>query len=1091
MNILTPSTTTISSTSSLSNTNLVNSYSYYNAATTYAASTQSSPVIVTWNDGWYESIAANNLNFLPSNTAKWKYIGPSLLPVATLAQNNLNYPINTIVYDSNSYYKCLENNITFNNNYTNPLKWQNLGVVNILRQFDQYNYTNTVGQYGIKYTVQVPNVKDSTMKALSLTGLKNADTITLEVTPSQTSTRLNTNIIKLDNAIYIDTIWPGVDYNTTTNTGINYISNGNSEVESVLKIIDENLNTFWNQTYTSNSSGYPAVFTIKLNFPMSIKSVQFVTANNTNYDPTTIGVRAGNSQYVYDRDILISSSTSIAFPQQRSTETNIYSLNNTKAYLYYTFYFTNAAKNVEITDIILYYDSNDPKADKLSTQWKYIDLGVAKPTEIQYLPTANYIPISWNYPNQINSVTTTGETAVGDFEGANKLFDDDNAKWFEEQNIEFQNRTKWVSVTVKLNWQWCVQKVQFVTANDYEDRDPTVYAIFGSKDGIQWDLLKYDQNLQLPSARETASSIYNLNNMDSYLYYKVTFARTKTWFANQFGNSRPQYQLAELRLLYDSNDTEGYNIRAYNQFSNSNALGALAYTNTKRVIVAENQAPSKIYYNDSTLENITNFKTASITGLPQNYQLLINSVYHNPANNLLIAVGGDLALYSPALLVSQDNGTTWTYIDLSAIIVPVNASAQVGPFPLSPIWDVIYCAGSINKYVTIGYNNEILTSTDGLTWTYNSSISSGIYGAYFVKMNWTNNHGGVLMLPGTVQVNNQSKPGVAWTQNLTTWLSAGDASNYWYNNMNCVSYIYDQETSQGLWLAAGINVAMLGLWLDYTAPPGPYFISWTHVLFTPELQMQSSGTYNDIIPSTKDVGWILCGGGRLSSETARSGKIVSVTWPLGQFYTPWNIQLLHKDTANSPYSFNTIIPVDNIYLASIRTSLANNKPIYYNKETLTSASGTAKNFALFTTGLTDQPAEYDKLDYKIEITGGTNLQIANAMLHDTSLLLGTVQRGAGLSIVDYSTKNVDEFGNITIVERLTSNRVSVTVLISVSDINRIQTILNSVRAKPCVWSGSNLAKYQSLTLYGFYRNYEISLDNPELATLTLELESLV
>ena len=1361
MNILTPSTTVISSTSSLFDTNLVNSYPEWQYYVEYSMTSTYYPIIVTFNNNWYESIANSNLNNFPnSSPTKWKLLGPSLLPVSSQALIGQSYSKNDVVIYGNNYYKSLINgNIFDNSTYLDSSLWANLGFVNILRQFDTYNYTSTVGHYSIKYSLEVPNTKDSYMKALSFTGLKNASSVELEVTASEIlSKNLNTNIVELTNSVYIDTIWSGRNYDTINKIGINYNTVTNSE--PVNRLIDNNINTQWEQQYTD----FTGVFTIKLNTPLCIRKIKFITnSTSVDNDPQYLEVIGSNDPTNIGYDSILFAQ-SPGFPSFRNTETNEYDLNNNNSYLYYTFLLTNGIKNIKINDIILLYDTNDPLGEFSSKQWKYVNLGIEKPTEVQYLPTATYQPILTNTYNLINLITTTGDSPVDSIEGANNLFDENTyTKWFEEQNVYSQQENRWVSIIVKLNLQWCVQKIQFVTANDAEYRDPINYAVFGSQDGIVWTLLKYESKLELPSSRNSYSDIYNLNNIEQYWYYKIIFDRSKQ-SPKENSNGTYEYQLSELRLLVDANDPTGYNLRIYNQFTNANVLKSSIITNTNRLVLSEIEATSKIYYMDDDFFNISNLKTATINGVPAETQLLINRLYHYPTNNKIFACGGDLAEYEANILVSEDNGITWTNINLtnsgptivsgtkkfltsiawsgtqfvvvgengtiitspnginwtsrtSGVTVLLNsvvwsgtqfvavgnngiiitspnginwtsrtsgvtdqlfgitwsgskfvavgnnhtiltstdgitwsiaitgiqgflwsvtwtgsqfvaaggggpgtriltspngatwtvryapgqghsllnisnngniivaignygtilistdgitwgpAATTIGAISLSgivwsgnkfvvtgengtiitspdginwdfvtsgtimwmnniiwtdnqfvavgqsgtvlkssdsitwnilpggitsltPLWDITYCGGLINKFVGLGYNNEIITSTDGITWSYHSTISSMQYGALFSKIDWTDNHGGILMLPGIVQVNGQNKPGIAWTKTLVSWETYGDPDNYWYNNINCVKYNYDKFENTGYWLAAGSEAAYFGVYIDWITPEFIIWIPVTSVFFSADLQMQQ-GFYNDIKPYNKPFGWILCGSGKLLTETTSSGKIVSYT---SAPFEPAELNLLFKDKRYNPDEFTSLLYVeeDNQYIATMRTNLVINTPIYYNKTLLDIDNSTVnKTFAIFTDGLYNKLSEYDKLYYNVSITGSANIQIGNTMLHNETLYLGNIQRGAGLSIIDYSIKNVDEFGTITLIERLTSNRVSVKILINITDINTIQSILNNIRAKPCIWSGSDLAKYQSLTLYGFYRNYEITINNPSLAILTLELESLV
>lgn len=143
---------------------------------------------------------------------------------------------------------------------------------------------------------------------------------------------------------------------------------------------------------------------------------------------------------------------------------------------------------------------------------------------------------------------SAGSQPVGS-EQAHEAFDDTNSsKWF-----GFSSQGAWVIVRLLPNDQTysptrAVQKIQFVTANDAAERDPTGFRIWGSINGTDWILIN-EQAISLPAGRLTASAIYSLNNVTAYSYYKLEFTGTKS--------SGDAFQVAEIRLLYDIDDPQG------------------------------------------------------------------------------------------------------------------------------------------------------------------------------------------------------------------------------------------------------------------------------------------------------------------------------------------------------------------------------------------------------------------------------------------------------------------------------------------------------------------------------------------------------
>lgn len=105
--------------------------------------------------------------------------------------------------------------------------------------------------------------------------------------------------------------------------------------------------------------------------------------------------------------------------------------------------------------------------------------------------------------------------------------------------------------------------------------------------------------------------------------------------------------------------------------------------------------------------------------------------------------------------------------------------------------------------------------------------------------------------------------------------------------------------------------------------------------------------------------------------------------------------------------------------------------------------------------------------------------------------IGSTQYGAGAGIIDFSKKETDEFGTITFVERAYSKRMSAQVFVKTIDINKVQQLLISLRAKPSVWIGSDDALYEeAMVVYGFYREFNAEISYPGYAVYNLEVEGL-
>jgi hypothetical protein len=123
----------------------------------------------------------------------------------------------------------------------------------------------------------------------------------------------------------------------------------------------------------------------------------------------------------------------------------------------------------------------------------------------------------------------------------------------------------------------------------------------------------------------------------------------------------------------------------------------------------------------------------------------------------------------------------------------------------------------------------------------------------------------------------------------------------------------------------------------------------------------------------------------------------------------------------------------------------------------------------------------------IDNTGGTAGvgQIVLGKLLD----LGLTQYGTSVSIRDFSTKERDPFGNPIVLERAFAQRADFDVAVNTQEIRRIQAVLSDFRAKPLVWIGNEDPSFGTI-IYGFYREFDISIDTPSLSYAFIEVEGL-
>lgn len=102
--------------------------------------------------------------------------------------------------------------------------------------------------------------------------------------------------------------------------------------------------------------------------------------------------------------------------------------------------------------------------------------------------------------------------------------------------------------------------------------------------------------------------------------------------------------------------------------------------------------------------------------------------------------------------------------------------------------------------------------------------------------------------------------------------------------------------------------------------------------------------------------------------------------------------------------------------------------------------------------------------------------------------IGVALYGSGVGITDYSRKQTDDFGNAVIVERAFSKRAEFDVSLETSQVARVQRLLAGIRAQPVVWIGE--ASYEATVLFGYYRDFSISISGPSVSDATITVEGL-
>ncbi|MDN4632320.1 hypothetical protein QCD71_12400 [Sphingomonas sp. PsM26] len=121
------------------------------------------------------------------------------------------------------------------------------------------------------------------------------------------------------------------------------------------------------------------------------------------------------------------------------------------------------------------------------------------------------------------------------------------------------------------------------------------------------------------------------------------------------------------------------------------------------------------------------------------------------------------------------------------------------------------------------------------------------------------------------------------------------------------------------------------------------------------------------------------------------------------------------------------------------------------------------------------------------IIGGTDTVSVGTLLVGKIVGLGITEASPTAGITDYSRKDVDDFGAVTIVERAWAKRMSARALIDTSAIDAVFSRIAGVRATPALWIGQD--GFDSLTIYGFFKDFSIEVSE-KTSKLSLSIEGL-
>lgn len=132
---------------------------------------------------------------------------------------------------------------------------------------------------------------------------------------------------------------------------------------------------------------------------------------------------------------------------------------------------------------------------------------------------------------------------------------------------------------------------------------------------------------------------------------------------------------------------------------------------------------------------------------------------------------------------------------------------------------------------------------------------------------------------------------------------------------------------------------------------------------------------------------------------------------------------------------------------------------------------------------------YPGATYELTIDAGTGDAACAEAVFGSQTELAVTNFGTSVGIRDYSVKQVDDFGNVTIVQRPFSKRAEFDLTIETAQVGLFNRKLAALRATPVVYIGD--PDREETFVYGYYKDFSVVLSNPSISSCTLTIEGLV
>lgn len=129
----------------------------------------------------------------------------------------------------------------------------------------------------------------------------------------------------------------------------------------------------------------------------------------------------------------------------------------------------------------------------------------------------------------------------------------------------------------------------------------------------------------------------------------------------------------------------------------------------------------------------------------------------------------------------------------------------------------------------------------------------------------------------------------------------------------------------------------------------------------------------------------------------------------------------------------------------------------------------------------------------IDVTNSSGSVKIGSCVIGTAIDLGYINYEAENDTLNFSTITRDTFGNSTLVPKRNVPKTNQTLTARKDKVNAIRAVRDLLNAVPAVWSGltdSTDGYFEAFLIVGVYKKFTIKAGEPQVATISLELEEV-